>query len=221
MEPPEEVLEENNSKIAEENRFSPQDKTVTDATSTPKMATANVGQGKKRSLSLSPQVLKGTNETDTNNLESLISPNRIQAVKKRVLAAHTSDFLIENKVTGNDPERGHAKTGNESIEELDRTESNMAPPMLSNMADQNKTTDTRQSETNLLTDHVHQEGNNISKNPVPEPTPVPNNSSLGTNMDSDIRKLRNRSSVPRNSNNFKTCCSTCHKPNLIPPLLNQ
>ena len=112
--------------------------TVTDAMSESNMAPRSVGQGKKRSLSLSPQVPKNNRKNEPIGPETSVSPTPVQISKRRFISTHISDFFTIKEKTGNDPVKGHAHTGHDATEKQSRTKSNMAAPMLPSMADINK-----------------------------------------------------------------------------------
>ena len=111
---------------------------VTDATTESNMAPRNVDQGRKRPLSLSPQGPKFTGKEGDRVPEPTISPTPAQHSKKRFISTHISDFFNAKSKTGNDPLKGQTLTGYDSPKGQPRTESNMAVPMFSNMADINK-----------------------------------------------------------------------------------
>ena len=126
----EEIILNGNNKIpGEKNGVSPTCPTVKDAMSNSNMASCGAEQGKKRTLSLSPQLPKYSGKVNPKMPESPISPTPIQQTKKRFISKHISDFFNIEPKTGNDLSRGQDQTGNEPKGKLSRAESNMAAPM--------------------------------------------------------------------------------------------
>ena len=104
-----------------------------DPTADLKMAGARQSHGTKRHLSMSPSKDFWDCTIDKNYLETPASITTGHISKKRVLSTQENEKNEDaDGLTGNDPGKGQAQTGNHPDPELLRTKSKMATPMVVN-----------------------------------------------------------------------------------------
>ena len=172
---------------------------VADPTTGLKMAGTRASQGTKRHLSLSPSHELRDYTSGKTDLQILNSTVIGHISKKRVISSHEMKELQDaSELTGNDPDKGQGKTGNQPDTKQLRTKSKMAAPTSEN---NNTHTQIVEEAYRHETEECVNAGEQTSSRMSPQPSPpLSPTTDSGYTEDNEQTLLKNRIADETNGN---------------------